>query len=217
MMARESFRETMRDTVASRGTVGAGILLAHLGFVAVLMSAGVIKAPTIVPAVSVSFLQQEEKQAERPAIDEPVLTPVHQVLVPPPEVDVAIEPTTSAISATAADVPPPSPPPSAPASSSGTAGIPEMSDVAYLVQPAPRYPPESRRVREQGLVMLRVLVDENGHAKAVEIYKSSGHPRLDEAARAAVARAIFKPYVDGGITRAAAAIVPVEFSLRAAS
>jgi protein TonB len=206
----------MRHTVASRGTVGAGILLAHLGFVAVLMSAGVIKTPTIVPAVSVSFLQQEEKQAERPAIEEPVLTPIHQMLVPPPEVDVAIEPTTAAISATAADVPPPSPPPSAPASS-GTAVIPEMSEVAYLVQPAPHYPPESRRIREQGLVMLRVLIDESGHAKAVEIYKSSGHPRLDEAARAAVARAIFKPYVDGGIARSAAAIVPVEFSLRASS
>src|SRR5690242_19054434 len=130
MMARESFRETMRDTVASRGTVGAGILLAHLGFVVVLMSAGVIKTPTIVPAVSVSFLQQEEKQAERPAIDEPVLTPVHQVLVSPPEVDVAIEPTTAAITATAADVPPPSPAPSSPAA--GTAVIPEMSEVAYL-------------------------------------------------------------------------------------
>jgi protein TonB len=166
--------------------------------------------------VSVSFLQQEEKQAERPAIEEPVLTPIHQMLVPPPEVDVAIEPTTAAISATAADVPPPSPPPSAPASS-GTAVIPEMSEVAYLVQPAPHYPPESRRIREQGLVMLRVLIDESGHAKAVEIYKSSGHPRLDEAARAAVARAIFKPYVDGGIARSAAAIVPVEFSLRASS
>jgi len=92
-----------------------------------------------------------------------------------------------------------------------------MSEVAYLVQPAPHYPPESRRIREQGLVMLRVLIDESGHAKAVEIYKSSGHPRLDEAARAAVARAIFKPYVDGGIARSAAAIVPVEFSLRASS
>src|SRR3954468_25105342 len=108
MMARESFRETMRQTVASRGTVGAGILLAHLGFGAVLMSAGVIKTPTIVPAVSVSFLQQEEKQAERPAVDEPVLTPIHQVLVSPSEVDVPIEPNTAAISATTADVPPPS-------------------------------------------------------------------------------------------------------------
>jgi periplasmic protein TonB len=207
---------TGRADVAKRGTVGAGIVLAHLGFVAVLISAGVIRTPTIVPAVSVAFLQQEDKPAERPQLAQPNLTPLHQVLVPPPEVEVAIEPSTAAISATAVDMPPPAPPPSAP-SNSGTALIPEMSQIAYLVQPAPHYPPESRRIREQGLVMLRVLIDESGHAKSIEIFKSSGHPRLDEAARAAVAHAIFKPYTDGGIARAAAAFVPVEFTLRAAS
>jgi protein TonB len=204
-----------RADVAKRGTVGAGIVLAHLGFVAVLISAGVIKTPNMAPAVSVTFLQQEDRQAERPQLDQPNLTPIHQVLVPPPEVEVAIEPNTASISATAVDMPP-APPPSAP-SNSGTAVIPEMSQVAYLVQPAPHYPPESRRIREQGLVMLRVLIDESGHAKTIEIYKSSGHPRLDEAARAAVAHAIFKPYIDGGIARAAAAFVPVEFTLRASS
>ncbi|MBS0420181.1 MAG: energy transducer TonB [Proteobacteria bacterium] len=205
---------SVAETVASRGTVGAGILVAHVALVAVLASAGVIRTSPIAPPVSVTFLQQEEKRAERPPVDQPVLTPVHQVLIPPPDVVVEIEPGSTAIAASAADTPPP-PPPSAPAS--GSATIPEISDVAYLVQPAPRYPPESRRIREQGLVMLRVLIDERGHAKAVEIYKSSGHPRLDEAARAAVTRAVFKPYIDGGIARAAAAIVPVEFSLRAAS
>lgn len=69
--------------------------------------------------------------------------------------------------------------------------MPEMSDVAHLVRPAPRYPPESRRIREQGLVILRVLIDESGHAKTIEVYRSSGHPRLDEAARSAVARAVW--------------------------
>jgi protein TonB len=205
-----------RADVAKRGTVGAGIVLAHLGFVAVLISAGVIRTPNLVPAVSVTFLQQEDKQAERPPLDQPNLTPIHPVLVPPPEVEVAIEPNTTAISATAVEMPPAAPAPSAP-SNSETAVIPEMSQVAYLVQPAPHYPPESRRVREQGQVMLRVLIDESGHAKSVEIYKSSGHPRLDEAARAAVARAVFKPYMDGGTARAAAAFVPVEFTLRASS
>jgi protein TonB len=92
-----------------------------------------------------------------------------------------------------------------------------MSDIAYVVQPAPHYPPESRRIREQGLAILRVVIDESGRAKAIEVYRSSGHPRLDEAARIAVARAIFKPFMDGGVARAAAAIVPVELSLRAPS
>jgi protein TonB len=204
-----------RENVASRGTVGAGILAAHLGIVAILVSAGVIKAPTLVPSVAVTFLQEQEKQPERTEFDQPILTPIHQVLVPPPEVVVAVEPTSATISATAVETSPSPPPTASPAS--GTASIPEMSDVAYLVQPAPHYPPESRRVHEQGLVVLRVFIDERGRAKAVEIYRSSGHPRLDEAARSAVARAVFKPYMDGGVARASAAIVPIEFSLRASS
>jgi protein TonB len=204
-----------RENVASRGTVGAGILAAHLGIVAILISAGVIKAPTLVPSVAVTFLQEQEKQPERTEFDQPILTPIHQVLVPPPEVVVAVEPTSATISATAVETSPSPPPTAAPAS--GTASIPERSDVAYLVQPAPHYPPESRRVHEQGLVVLRVLIDEGGHAKAVEIYRSSGHPRLDEAARIAVSRAVFKPYMDGGVARASAAIVPIEFSLRPSS
>lgn len=91
-----------------------------------------------------------------------------------------------------------------------------MSKVAYLEPPAPRYPPESKRAREEGLVILKVLIDELGHASSVHVYRSSGHPRLDEAACNAVQRALFKPYLDGGIARAAIAMVPVEFSLHGA-
>jgi protein TonB len=204
-----------RQNVASRGTVGAGILAAHLGLVALLVTSGVIKTPTLAPSVNVTFLQQEDKQPQRPDFQQPNLAHLNQVLVPPPEVVVALEPTDAAIAATAVEAPPS--PPSAAVASSGTAVVPEMSDVAYLVQPAPRYPPESRRIHEHGLVVLRVLIDESGHAKAVEIYRSSGHPRLDEAARSAVERAVFKPYMDGGVARASAAIVPIEFTLRASS
>ncbi|MFL6601782.1 MAG: energy transducer TonB [Steroidobacteraceae bacterium] len=204
-----------RQDVANRAGVGAGILAAHVGLVALLATTGVIKTPTLVPSVAVTFLQQDDRPLERPDFDKPVLTPINQVLVPPPEVVVQIEPTSAAIAATAVQTPP-SPTPTVGAPTSGTA-VPEMSDVAYLVQPAPRYPPESRRIREQGLVILRVLIDEDGHAKAVEVYRSSGHPRLDEAARRAVERAVFKPYMDGGVPREAAAMVPVEFSLRSSA
>ena len=204
-----------RENVARRGTVGAGILAAHLGLVALLVASGVIKTPTLVPPVNVTFLQQEDKQPERPDFREPNLTRLKQVLVPPPEVVVAVEPSDATIAASAVEAPPPPPPAAVP--SSGTAAVPEMSEVAYLVQPAPHYPPESRRIREHGLVILRVLIDESGHAKEVEIFRSSGHPRLDEAARSAVARAVFRPFMDGGVARASAAIVPIEFSLRASS
>jgi protein TonB len=205
---------TARQSVASRAGLGAGILAAHLGLIVLLATSGVIKTPTLVQSVAVTFLQQEDRPSARPNFEKPNLTPIHQVLVPP-EALVPIEPASATIAATAVETPPA--PPAPPAVSASGTGMPEMSDVAYLVQPAPRYPPESRRIREQGLVILRVLIDEGGHAKVIEVYRSSGHPRLDEAARSAVARAVFRPYMDGGVARESAAIVPVEFSLRASA
>jgi protein TonB len=89
----------------------------------------------------------------------------------------------------------------------------EMSVVEYVREPSPRYPSASRRQRAEGAVLLRVLVDESGHARDIQVYRSSGHQPLDEAAREAVARALFKPYVENGVTRAAFVMIPIEFSL----
>src|SRR5258707_15009129 len=97
---------TGRENVARRGTVGAGILAAHLGLVALLVTSGVIRTPTLVPSVNVTFLQQEDKQPERPDFHEPNLTRLHQVLVPPAEVVVAVEPTNATIAASAVETPP---------------------------------------------------------------------------------------------------------------
>lgn len=204
------------QTLAKRGAVGVAILAVHLGLVLLLAASG-FAVPTLVQSVSVSFIQPVEQQPEQPVLREPNLKAIDQVLIPPPEVVVSVDTTDSptiAVTVTETQVPAPlSPADTGPSSS--VAAPPEMSDVAYVVQPAPRYPAESRRTREYGLVLLRVLIDEQGHAKTIEVYRSSGHPRLDEAARAAVLRAIFKPFIDrGGVARAAAAIVPIEFSLR---
>lgn len=88
-----------------------------------------------------------------------------------------------------------------------------VSSVEYVREPVPRYPSQSRRLREQGLVMLRVLVDEAGKACSIEIESSSGYARLDHAAREAVARAAFRPYVEDGEPRRAIVFVPIEFYL----
>jgi protein TonB len=61
--------------------------------------------------------------------------------------------------------------------------------------------PFLRRAREEGLVILRVVIDHTGRVVSVDIQRSSGHPRLDEAPRNAVAAALFKPYVADGVGR----------------
>lgn len=93
-------------------------------------------------------------------------------------------------------------------------GVPKLIPaIEYLREPVPRYPPQSRKLREQGLVVLRVIVDERGAACSIEIESSSGHARLDHAAREAVSRAAFRPYVEAGSPRRALVLIPIEFSL----
>jgi len=57
-----------------------------------------------------------------------------------------------------------------------------VSQVEYLRAPQPVYPPQSRRLREEGKVTLKVLVNEKGEAEKVDIHHSSGSQRLDDAA-----------------------------------
>lgn len=53
-------------------------------------------------------------------------------------------------------------------------------------RPAPTYPLESLRAKEQGTVLLLIAVDPIGQVSAVTIQESSGYPRLDQAAVEAV-------------------------------
>ncbi len=66
---------------------------------------------------------------------------------------------------------------------------------------------------EQGKVLLRVLVDENGLPQQIEIKQSSGFDRLDKAALASVQRWRFVPGKRNGVPEAMWNIVPVNFVL----
>ena len=62
----------------------------------------------------------------------------------------------------------------------------------------PAYPSMSKRLNEQGTVILRVLVKSDGTASNVEVKSSSGFPRLDQAAIDAVQTWRFNPAtIDG--------------------
>ncbi len=65
---------------------------------------------------------------------------------------------------------------------------PPHSDAAHLNNPAPVYPALSRRLREQGRVLLDVYILADGSVGQLRLKRSSGYPRLDEAALDAVRR-----------------------------
>jgi periplasmic protein TonB len=77
----------------------------------------------------------------------------------------------------------------------------------------PRYPQLSRAYGEQGTVVLRVLVQPDGRAGAVEIKTSSGYPLLDEAAQTAVQEWRFNPATVDGKPIARWSPVPIQFKL----
>lgn len=86
-------------------------------------------------------------------------------------------------------------------------------DADYLNNPAPRYPVLSKRMREQGVVLVRVHVLPNGLPEVVELKRSSGSVRLDESALCAVREWKFVPAQSSGRAVAAWVVIPVSFSL----
>lgn len=91
---------------------------------------------------------------------------------------------------------------------------PAQYQAAYLHNPAPTYPPMSRRQQEEGTVMLKVRVSSEGKAKEVQVEQTSGFNRLDMAALRAVTDWQFVPARRGERAEEAWVRVPIHFQLR---
>jgi len=176
----------------------------HVALVYVITSWTPIRAAFDTTPIEASILEAPTPASEAPLpplpqLEQPVLPVVEQPLV-----TITEEPPPNAITVAVAEQPPaPTPAPAAPR---------VITDVAYIEPPQPKYPPESRRSGEEGLVVVRVLINETGIVARVDIERSSGHSRLDDAACQAVKRARFRPYVENGVPRMALATIPIEFN-----
>ncbi len=156
--------------------------------------------------------QPVAKQAVAPPAPQPVAiadpTPAPNAPVgittpqpPPPPVAAAVV-TTPAPAPAAPPAPPPPPKDEAP-----------VSDADYLQNPKPPYPGLSKRLNEQGSVLVRVLVGTDGKVQDITIKQSSGFERLDQSALQSVARWRFVPGKRGGVPEAMWHIVPIIFKL----
>ncbi|MES2117283.1 MAG: energy transducer TonB, partial [Pseudomonadota bacterium] len=152
--------------------------------------------------------------ASKPVMTKSEFVPAPALVTPPP---VATAPATVTATAkpTATIVEQPAPATAAPPSASSAPAVPRTvsSGIEYLRPPRLDYPALSRRLGEEGNIVLRVLVNELGYPERIEVQQSSGRQRLDEAARQALSRAIFKPFTEAGQAVAAYALVPVKFHL----
>lgn len=117
------------------------------------------------------------------------------------------------VAAVAVSVPPVAAPVVQPASPPVTRVELPSSSADYLQNPAPAYPAQSKRLGEQGRVLLHVYVAETGAAERVELKQSCGFDRLDEAAIAAVKRWKFVPGKRNGVAEAMWVNVPIVFAL----
>ncbi len=88
------------------------------------------------------------------------------------------------------------------------------SDAEYLNNPKPAYPAVSKRLGEQGKVVIRTFIGVDGTAQQVQIKQSSGFDRLDQAALATALKWRYVPGKRAGVAEAMWFDVPFNWVLR---
>lgn len=177
---------------------GIGVVVAlHAALIYALVTGLAHKAIQVLPApVETKILEDTTVQEEPPPPPPPPdLDVPPPPFIPPPEIQIQ-QPVQrqQTITQVTTERPPPTPPaPPAPK---------PVQRVAPVVKAAncrkPDYPAISERLGETGTVVLQLLVGTDGKVTDSRIEKSSGYPRLDEAAVRGLSACRFAPgTVDG--------------------
>ncbi len=197
----------------------AAILAGHAALLALLVTTDVLPLRKPVPKPLVVELLPEAQPPPQtvpaPPVEPPVVAPptvVHIATPAPPELVVVDEAPPVVALPTVAASPTVNAP--APVATVPMPVTPPDFSAAYLHNPSPRYPLESRREKEQGTVRIKVLVSAEGSVDEIKIASSSGSDRLDRAALEAVRRWSFAPATQAGRAVAAWVIVPIPFVLK---
>jgi protein TonB len=199
----------MKPGMLSRGGPALAVIGIHVAIIYVLaVSMGVIDVPKYAAPLEAVMIQDTQESKPEPVpmvkpdidVQQPVDQPLPEVAVDEPIAPPAENPMEASQTAIAAT----------------SAGAPAQ-DLKTASRVEPTYPPVSRRAGEEGVVRLKVLVDEKGRPKDVQIAQSSGFPRLDEAAKQAVSRWKFVAATNGSSAVQAWTQVAVNFKLTTGS
>jgi periplasmic protein TonB len=160
------------------------VIIIHVFFFWVLASGlGAKMVQTVMGPIETKMIEElpednKEPPPPPPDIEQP------PPFVPPPEVsvDLAIDTSNSTAITNTTSERPVAPPPAAKPVERAVVKTPPSTAGKGARITQPEYPPASRRAGEAGTVTLQVYVLETGRAGDIKIAKSSGFPKLDEAA-----------------------------------
>jgi protein TonB len=159
-----------------------------------------------------------------PPVRQPTQKSALPSLPPAPQPLAIADPTPAPNAPTGVTTPQPLAPPVAAPVAASTAPAPAApapvkvelpsTDAEYLNNPEPPYPPLSKRLGEQGKVVVRVLIGPDGLPQKAEVRQTSGFDRLDQTALATVMRWRYVPGKRGGVPEAMWFNVPINFVLK---
>jgi periplasmic protein TonB len=215
-VARSGYRPSRQTgpvaMVLSGGTVAA--LLSVFLFANVVMVRKVVNEPLVITLSQMpespppAAPEQPREQPQEIVVEPDVTAPQPMVLIPMPESPQMVAPPPPPVQAAAAPAPPAAP------ARSGPVEAGELSGNLVSATP-PTYPFESRRMREQGIVVLAVLLSPGGTVDEISVARSSGHVRLDKAALKAVRHWRWSPFRRDGEQVAVRGQVTIPFVLQA--
>lgn len=215
------------------------VILAHVGLLVFFLTAREkpvqrpIESQTITaelisaapqPVTTPVAIQSAAPPQPTPPKPRPKPTPVHHAVAKPTPAPMKTSdaPSQFASPGPADPAPPPAAPatpsaaaPAAPAIGRETLNITAPKDVPHLDCniAKPDYPYISKRQGESGTVVIRFVVGLTGGIEDIRIQKSSGHPRLDDAALDAMHASACSPYKENGQAIRAAYSQPFVFGL----
>jgi periplasmic protein TonB len=137
-----------------------------------------------------------------------------QKVVPPEEQTVDLEDFSDDVPSERHSKPKPGQTPIIPQGTGGPVASGADEVPSYYRNPPPTYPEECRKMKEEGLVVIRTEVDADGKVASEGLIQSSGFPLLDKVALKTVQGWQFKPARIAGLAVSTSVNIPVRFRLK---
>lgn len=211
----------IKETDHSRSMVSMGVVVAmHLALgYALATGLGNQIIQQVAPPIIVDIIEDVKEKEDEPPPPPPEIVE-QKVFIPPPVIDIATlapPPPETAVTITR-EAPPPTPtvqapPPPKPVVRSAMGYDPRA---ARRGDYQPEYPPQARRLGEEGTVLLNVCAGADGRVESASVVRSSGSSNLDDAALKHFERRRpkMKPATEDGVGVRSCVTLPVRFNLK---